>query len=71
MSDSSYQNLSADEERILKEALEGLKISLESELRSWSLSHSLSSEEVEIQEDMQDIDNLLRHLRDDQIVILD
>ena len=71
MSNSSYQKLSPDEERILKEALEGLKTSLESELRSWSLSHSLSSEEVEIQEDIQDIDNLLRHLRDDQIVILD
>lgn len=71
MSDPSYQKLSADEERILKESLEGLKTSLESELRSWSLSNSLSSEEIEIQEDITDIDNLLRHLRDDQIVVLD
>ena len=71
MSDPSYQKLSTDEERILKESLESLKTSLESELRSWSLSNSLSSEVIEIQEDITDIDNLLRHLRDDQIVVLD
>lgn len=71
MSDFNYQNLSPDEERILKEALETLKISLESELRSLSISSTLGSEEIEVQEDIQDIDNLLRNLRDDQIVVLD
>ena len=71
MSDSDYQKLSDDEERILKEALESLKTNLESELRSWGVSSTLSSEEVEIQEDIRDIDSLLKNLRYDQIVILE
>jgi hypothetical protein len=65
----TYQDLTQDEYRILMEALQAYKLSLEDELHRWGgNSTNMSGEEVEIQSDIEDSERLLGYIKYETIV---